>query len=61
MMCETSITLIPFDDPSKKILEEIIEYGYDRSEVTKVKGITVIIYTSYISYADRWGIVYCKH
>ena len=52
-LCEACITLILFDDSSKKILEDIIEHGYDGSEVTKVKVITVIIYSSYMSDADR--------
>ena len=38
MMGECNLTLIPFDDPTKKILEEVIEHGYNGSDVTKVKG-----------------------
>ena len=38
MMGETSLTFIPLDDPIKKPFEEIIENGYDGSDVTKLKG-----------------------
>jgi hypothetical protein len=39
-MGETSLTFIPLDDPIKKPFEEIIENGYDGSDVTKLKGRT---------------------
>ena len=38
MMGETSLTFVPFDDPPKKVFEEVIEHGYDGSDITKVKG-----------------------
>ena len=42
MMGETSLTFIPLDDPIKKPFEEIIEIGYDGSDVTKMKGKRII-------------------
>jgi hypothetical protein len=38
MMGENSLTFIPFDDPQKKVFEEVAEHGFDGSDVTKVKG-----------------------
>ena len=56
MMGECNLTLIPFDDPTKKILEEVIEHGYDGSDVTKVKGkyicTNTILYQYLISFAN---------
>lgn len=43
MLGETSLTFIPFDDPTKKIFEEAIEYGYDGSDFTKVKGMIMTL------------------
>lgn len=39
MMCESSLTMVPLDDPPKLVFEDVIEHGYDASEVTKLKGI----------------------
>ena len=38
MMGESSQTCIPLDAPTKKVLEEVIEHGFDGSDVTKVRG-----------------------
>ena len=41
MMGENSLTLIPFDNPSKEVFEGVIENGYDSSNVAKLKGIGI--------------------
>ena len=38
MMGESSLSFIPLDDPSKAVLEDVIEHGFDGSDVTKVRG-----------------------
>ena len=55
MMCESSLTFIPLDDPVKevklssydiglyisvvsKVAEEVIEKGFDGSDIIKIKG-----------------------
>ena len=43
MMGESSLTCIPIDDPIKDVLEEVVEYGYDGSDVTKIRGNKTVI------------------
>lgn len=38
MMGESSLTFIPLDDPDKKVAEEVIEKGYDGSDIARVEG-----------------------
>ena len=61
MMGETSLTFIPLDDPIKKPFEEIIENGYDGSDVTKLKGKEKNCLTKRMNYHNMNLIVFAFH
>ena len=39
MMSESSLTFIALDDPDKVVAKEVIEKGFDGSDVTKIIGL----------------------